>query len=88
MRLAAVTKPLAIVLWLAALLSPLFVVRAPTVPATLQLSMATKVTGAVQVYFDTGSGYTEARSERQSLKTTDGTPAEYTFSLPVSLSRA
>lgn len=88
MRLAAVTTPLAIVLWLAALLSPLFVVRAPTVPATLQLSMATKVTGAVQVYFDTGSGYTEARSERQSLKTTDGTPAEYTFSLPASKLRA
>jgi len=88
MRLAAVTKPLAIVLWLAALMSPLFVVRAPTVPTTLQLRMATKVTGAVQVYFDTGSGYTEARSERQSLKTTDGTPAEYAFSLPASKLRA
>ena len=67
MRLAAVTKPLAIVLWLAALLSPLFVVRTPTVPATLQLNLATKVAGAIQVYFDTGSGYAESHSERQSL---------------------
>ncbi len=88
MRLAAVTKPLAIVLWLAALLSPLFVVRTPTVPATLQLNLATKVAGAIQVYFDTGSGYAESHSERQSLKATDGTPAEYTFSLPASKLRA
>lgn len=88
MRITNVAKHLAIVLWLAALFSPLLLINQQSASVSVRFRLTTVVPGAVQVYYDTGRGYTEAQSERRELQSPGGTAAEYTFPLPQARLRA